>query len=34
LKTLLPMCRKVVAAVASPHQAAELEAEVTKRLGG
>jgi len=34
LKALLPMCRKVVAAVASPHQAAELEAEVTKRLGG
>lgn len=34
LKALLPMCRKVVAAVASPHQAAEMEAEVAKRLGG
>jgi hypothetical protein len=33
LKALLPMCRKVVAAVASPHQAAEMETEVAKRLG-
>lgn len=30
---VLPMCRKVVAAVASPHQAAELEAGVASRLG-
>lgn len=30
---VLPMCRKVVAAVASPHQAAEMEAEVARRLG-
>lgn len=29
----LPMCRKVIAAVASPHQAAEMEAEVAKRMG-
>lgn len=29
----LPMCHKVIAAVASPHQAAEMEAEVAKRLG-
>ena len=29
---LLPMCRRVVAAVASPHQAAEMEAEVARRL--
>ncbi|MGE5320914.1 MAG: hypothetical protein ACM3KD_12085 [Hyphomicrobiaceae bacterium] len=28
----LPMCYKVIAAVASPHQAAELEAEVAKRM--
>ena len=28
----LPMCYKVIAAVASPHQAAEMEAEVAKRL--
>lgn len=28
----LPMCRKVIAAVASPHQAAEMEAEVAKRM--
>lgn len=33
LQALLPMCRKVVAAVASPHQAAEMEAEVAKLLG-
>ncbi|HEX7971014.1 MAG TPA: hypothetical protein VF501_02175 [Thiobacillus sp.] len=31
---ILPMCRKVVAAVASPHQAAEMEAEVAKRMAG
>lgn len=29
---VLPMCHKVIAAVASPHQAAEMEAEVAKRL--
>lgn len=29
---VLPMCQKVIAAVASPHQAAEMEAEVAKRL--
>ncbi|MDP2266828.1 MAG: hypothetical protein Q8J70_09780 [Thiobacillus sp.] len=33
-KALLPMCRKVIAAVASPHQAAEMEAGATQRLGG
>lgn len=32
--TVLPMCCKVVAAVASPHQAAELEAEAAKRMAG
>lgn len=32
LHAVLPMCHKVIAAVASPHQAAELEAEVAKRL--
>ena len=31
---ILPMCHKVIAAVASPHQAAELEDEVAKRMGG
>ncbi len=31
---ILPMCHKVIAAVASPHQAAEMEAEVAKRMGG
>ncbi len=31
---VLPMCHKVIAAVASPHQAAEMEAEVAKRLAG
>jgi hypothetical protein len=31
-QAVLPMCHKVIAAVASPHQAAELEAEVAKRL--
>ena len=30
----LPTCYKVIAAVASPHQAAEMEAEVAKRLAG
>lgn len=29
----LAMCRKVVAAVASPHQAAEMEAQALQRLG-
>ena len=32
-KALLPTCRKVIAAVASPHQAAEMEAGATLRLG-
>lgn len=32
LNAVLPMCYKVIAAVASPHQAAELEAEVAKRM--
>ena len=32
-KAILPMCHKVIAAVASPHQAAEMEAEVARRLG-
>ncbi len=31
---VLPMCRKVIAAVASPRHAAELEAGVASRLGG
>ena len=31
---ILPMCRKVIAAVASPHQAAEMEAEVARRMAG
>jgi hypothetical protein len=31
---VLTMCRKVVAAVASPRQAAEMEAEAAKRLAG
>ncbi|WP_018076270.1 hypothetical protein [Thiobacillus denitrificans] len=30
----LPVCRKVIAAVASPHQAAEMEAGVAQRMGG
>jgi hypothetical protein len=30
---VLPMCRRVVAAVASPRQAAEMEAEVAKFMG-
>jgi hypothetical protein len=29
----LPLCHKVIAAVASPHQAAEMEAAVAQRLG-
>jgi len=32
--TVLPMCCKVVAAVASPHHAAEMEAEAAKRMAG
>lgn len=31
---ILPMCHKVIAAVASPHQAAEMQAEVAKRMAG
>ena len=31
---ILPMCRRVIAAVASPHQAAEMEAGVAKRMAG
>lgn len=31
--TILPICRRVVAAVASPHQAAEMEAEVARLMG-
>jgi hypothetical protein len=31
---VLPMCYKVIAAVASPHQAAELESEIAKRMAG
>jgi hypothetical protein len=30
----LPMCRRVIAAVASPHQAAEMEAGAVQRIGG
>jgi len=30
--TVLPMCRKVIAAVASPHQAAEMEAGAARRM--
>ncbi|MHB1353182.1 MAG: hypothetical protein ACYCWA_07715, partial [Thiobacillus sp.] len=33
-KAVLPMCQKVIAAVASPHKAAEMQAEVAKRLAG
>ena len=33
-KAVLPMCHRVIAAVASPHQAAEMQAGVTQRLGG
>jgi hypothetical protein len=32
-KALLPMCRKVIAAVASPHQATEMETGALQRLG-
>ena len=32
--SVLPMCRRVIAAVASPHQAAEMEAEAAKRMAG
>ncbi|HET9462901.1 MAG TPA: hypothetical protein VFO43_02940 [Thiobacillus sp.] len=31
---VLPVCRRVIAAVASPHQAAEMEAEAAKRIAG
>ncbi|WP_461573035.1 hypothetical protein [Thiobacillus sp.] len=31
---VLPVCRRVIAAVASPHQAAEMEAGATKRMAG
>jgi hypothetical protein len=31
-EAVLPMCRKLIAAVASPHQAAEMEAGVASRL--
>lgn len=34
LEAVLPMCRKVIAAVASPHQAAEMEAGVAQRMAG
>lgn len=33
-EAVLPMCRKVIAAVASPHQAAEMEAGVAQRMAG
>jgi len=33
-KAVLPVCRKVIAAVASPHQAAEMEAGVMQRMSG
>lgn len=32
-KAALPVCRKVIAAVASPHQATEMETGATQRLG-
>lgn len=32
-KEALPFCRKMIAAVASPHQAAEMEAQALERLG-
>jgi len=32
--SVLPMCRRVIAAVASPHQAAEMEAGAIKRMAG
>jgi hypothetical protein len=31
---VLPMCRKVIAAVASPHQAAEMEAGALEHIAG
>jgi hypothetical protein len=31
---VLPVCRRVIAAVASPHQAAEMEAGAAKRMAG
>ncbi|MCA1978683.1 MAG: hypothetical protein LDL19_05540 [Thiobacillus sp.] len=31
-RAVLPMCHKIIAAVASPHQAAEMEAEVARLL--
>lgn len=31
---VLPMCCKVIAAVASPHQSAEMEAEIARRMAG
>jgi len=31
---VLPVCRRVIAAVASPHQAAEMEAGAIKRMAG
>jgi hypothetical protein len=31
-EAVLPMCRKVIAAVASPHQAAEMEAGAARRM--
>lgn len=34
LEAVLPTCRKVIAAVASPHQAAEMEAGVARRMAG
>lgn len=31
-RAVLPMCHKIIAAVASPHQADEMEAEVARRM--
>ena len=31
---VLPVCRRIIAAVASPHQAAEMEAGAVKRMAG
>lgn len=33
-EAVLPVCRKLIAAVASPHQAAEMEAGVARRMAG
>lgn len=33
-EAVLPTCRRVIAAVASPHQAAEMEAGVARRMAG